>query len=271
MAGKKIIAVDLGGTNLRVSLVQNNKILKYIKKSTPKEKALLIKEMEDSISEIITKDVVGIGVGSPGPLENGIIKNPPNIPLKNYNLAEELKKKFKKKVIVENDVHCVAIAEAKLGCKKKNFIVIALGTGIGGGIVINGKLYLGRKYAGELGHIILDNGKFLETIWKETKDMVKKSFGGEILIKDLVKINNPESNLIQEYIVHYLGEAIGSIINVFDPEIVVISGGIREAGESFLSKIKKETRKYSILPHDTPISWTNLEHPGSLGASLLIK
>ena len=270
MAGNKIIAVDLGGTNLRVALVKNHKILKYIKKSTPKDKDTLISEMEDSISQLITKDVMGIGVGSPGPLENGIIKNPPNLPLKNYNLAAELRKKFRKNVVVENDVHCNALAEARLGCRKKNFIVLALGTGVGGGIIIDGKLYLGRNYAGELGHIVLDNGKFLETLWQETMANMKKSFGKEMLVKDLIKMNSPESNLVLEYIAHYLGEAIGSFINIFDPEVVVLSGGIKETGEPFLNMVRKETQKYSILPHKTPVMWSNLEHPGTLGASLLI-
>ena len=92
-----------------------------------------------------------MGTGEPGPLENGIIKNPPNLPLRNFNLKKELEKRFHKKVVIENDVHCVALAEAKLGCKKKNFVVLAFGTGIGGGIIIEGKLYTGQGYAGELG------------------------------------------------------------------------------------------------------------------------
>lgn len=274
MAGhksKKIIAVDLGGTNLRVGLVQNNKIIGYIKKNTPKDKENLLRELEGSISQLMTKDVAGIGVGSPGPLKNGIIKNPPNLPFKNFNLKKHLQKKFKRKVVIENDVHCVAIAEAKLGCRKKNFIVLALGTGVGGGIIIDGKLYNGGGCAGELGHIVLDDGQFFETLWKNARVMMKQEFGKEILVKDLIKMNSPESNRILEYIIHYLGEGIGSLINVFDPEIVVLNGGIKEAGEAFLNRIQKEARRYILIPHKTLIVWSRLEHPGTLGASLLIK
>ena len=86
---KKIIAVDLGGTNLRVSLVQNNRILKYIKNSTPKTKRELLKVLYDSIGILMSKNVAGIGVGSPGPLKDGIIKNPPNIPLKKSPIASK--------------------------------------------------------------------------------------------------------------------------------------------------------------------------------------
>jgi len=271
MAGnKEVIAVDLGGTNLRVALVRNNRILKYIKKKTPKEKNILIKEMEDSISEIITKNVKGIGVGSPGPLKDGIIKNPPNIALRNYNLEKELKNKFKKKVVIMNDVHCVALAELKLGCKKNNFIVIALGTGVGGGIIINGELYLGEGFAGELGGIILDNGKSFEKLWQESREMMEKNLGKEILVKDLIKMNSPESNLILEHMINYLGQGIASLINVFDPEIVILNGGLKEAGEALLKRIRQEVKKYSVLPKETPIKWSVLEHPGIIGASLLV-
>src|SRR4030042_4832623 len=145
---KEVIAVDLGGTHLRVALIKDNKILKYIKKKTPKDKDNLLREMADSISFLITKDVKAIGVGSPGPLKKGIIQNPPNLPFRNFNLKKYLEMQFKKRVVIENDAKCVAIAEANLGCKKKNFIILTLGTGIGGGIIINRELYKGKGYAG---------------------------------------------------------------------------------------------------------------------------
>jgi len=123
MEGNKVIAVDLGGTNLRTAIVKNNKILKYEKKTTPKNQTDLIKELIESINNLMTKDIKGIGVASPGPLENGIIKNPPNISLQNYNLKKALRGKFKVKVEIENDANCVALAESKFGCKKNNFFI----------------------------------------------------------------------------------------------------------------------------------------------------
>jgi len=273
MAGNKIIAVDLGGTNLRVALIKNNKILEYIKKNTPKEKNSLISEMEDSIAELMNKDVKGIkgiGVGSPGPLKNGIIKNPPNLPLKNFNLQKELEKRFKKKVVIENDAACVALAEARLGCKKKNFVILTFGTGVGGGIIINKKVYHGQGYGGELGHLMLEKEKSFEKLWQETREKMKKTFGENILVKDLLKMKSPESNSMLNNVVYCMGKGIASIINMFDPEIVVLAGGIKETGEPFLKRIKKEAKKYILLPKETPIVWTKLEHPGILGASLLI-
>ena len=69
----------------------------------------------------------------------------------------------------------------------------------------------------------------------------------------------------------HMGQGIGSLINVFDPEIVILAGGVRETGSVFLNMIKKEAKKYSVLPRTTPIQWSKLNHPGTLGASLLIK
>jgi glucokinase len=254
----KVIAVDLGGTNLRVALVKDNKILKYLKKKTPKTKNDLLKEMVESISSLITEDIKSIGVGSPGPLKDGIIQNPPNLPFRNFNLKKYLENKFKKIVVIENDAKCVALAESKLGCKKKNFIILTLGTGIGGGIIINSELYKGNGNAGELGHIILDNGKDFETCWKEKGKQ----------IKELFEKNNKK---ILEKVSKYLGQGIASLINVFDPEIVIIAGGVRENGNRFLNMIKKEVKKYQIIPRNVEIKFSRLEHPGILGASLLVR
>ena len=268
---KDVIAVDLGASNLRTSLVRGNKILEYKKIKTPKQKNLLIKALVDSISSLMGENVKGIGVASPGPLENGVIKNPPNLPLKNFNLKKILERKFKTKVRVENDANCVALAEAKLGCKKKNFIVLTLGTGIGGGIVINGEVYYGRGFAGELGHIILDNGKFFEDLWQMHKKLIRKYFGKNLFIKDLLERNDNKSKKILNIVTEYLGQGIASLINVFDPEVVILAGGITECGDKFLNMIKKQTKKYVILERKVNITWSNLKHPGIIGASLLIK
>lgn len=272
MVGAKI-AVDLGGTHLRTAIVKNNKILRYEKKRTPKNETDLIKELVKSIENLMTKDIKGIGIASPGPLENGIIKNPPNLPLKNYNLKKTLRNKFKVKVEIENDANCVALAESKFGCKKKNFFILTLGTGIGGGIIINGELYKGQGYAGELGHIILHNSEYLENLgaWKRAKTLTRKYFKKQILISDLAKMRDSRARKILEELSFYLGQGIASLINVFDPEVVVLAGGMREAGEKFLDRIKEQAYRYVLLPKKTPIVWSKIKHPGIIGAGLLIK
>jgi len=273
--GRKVIAVDLGGTNLRVSLVRDRKILEYKRMLTPKTKEALIKEMFGHISEFMDKEeknIYGIGIASPGPLKDGIIINPENIPLKNYNLKETVRKKFRVRVEVENDAKCVALAEAELGVKKKNFFILTLGTGVGGGVIIDGKL-LGKGGCGaELGHIYLTPEKDFEGLVgaKAINRMAQKVFGKNILMSDLVKMNNSKSREILESISEYLGQGIGSLINVFNPEIVVLAGGMRHAGEGFLNNVREKTKKYIMLPGKFEIAWTKLEHPGTFGASLLL-
>jgi glucokinase len=270
--GKKIkkIAVDLGGTNLRIGIVKGNKIIKYVKKNTPKNKQALLKELTDSISEFIDKDVVGVGIASPGPLENGIIKNTPNLPIKNFNLKKFLQKKFKIRVEIENDANCVAIAEAKLGCKKRNFFVLTLGTGVGGGIIINKKLYTGKGLGGELGHIILDKDKDMENLWKFYREQCVRHFGRVMLVKELLKRRDNKSKQILSGMSDVLSKGIASLANIFDPEVVILSGGVRETGKKFLNLVKKDVKKYIFLPRELNIKWSSLKHPGILGASLLI-
>ncbi len=263
MAENKVIAVDLGGTNLRIAVVQARKISKYKKYSTPKTKKELLKIMAKGISEIMSKDVRGIGVGSPGPLKNGVILNSPNLAIHNFDLENFLQKKFKKKVVVENDANCVALAEAKYGVKKNNFFILTFGTGIGGGIIIDGKLYRGQGNAGELGHIIIDDKKDFESWWKKYR---KKS-----LISKLVKSKKRRDKRILKNLVDHLGQAIASLINVLDPEVVVLMGGAREAGNKFTNLIQKKVNEYKIIKGKHEIVWSKLKYPGILGASLLVK
>lgn len=266
-----IIAVDLGGTHLRTALVRNNKVLKYIRKDTPKEQNALVYEMAESISQLMSKDIKGIGVASPGPLKNGIILNPPNLPFRYFNLKRFLEKKFKIPVVIENDAKCVAIAEAKMGCKKKHFFILTLGTGIGGGVIINNEIYIGSDYGAELGQIVLDDGRNLEDLWKDHRRLSQKYFGHVVLMADLIKMRDKRAKKIVEDTTRYLGQGIASLINVFDPEVVILSGGIKEAGGKLLRMIKKNVYPYVMLPKKTPIRWTGLDHPGIKGASLLIK
>ncbi|MFH1585208.1 MAG: ROK family protein [archaeon] len=268
---KEVIAVDLGGTNLRVARVRGKKIFDYSKYPTPKSKKGITDLLVSSISKIMTKDIRAIGVGSPGPLKDGIIKNPPNLPLKNFNIKKFLQTKFKKRVVVENDAGCVSLAEAKYGVRKKNFFILTLGTGVGGGIIIEGEIYRGEGYAGEVGHIIIGKGKDLEKHWQKYRVDSQRAFGRVLTIKELLKSRDKKAKKILERTSISLGQGIASLIDVLDPEVVVLMGGARESGRKFLKMIKKQTYKYSILPKKTPIKWSKIRHPGILGASLLVE
>ncbi len=271
---RKTIAIDLGGTLLRVALVEKNKIRKLVKKNTPKDKKKLRKELVNSVNKVLEnvdkKEIRGVGVSSVGPLEKGVIKNPPNLPFKKFDLKKTLKKFGR--IEVENDANCAALAES-FNRKEKNMIVLTLGTGIGGGIIIENKLYKGEGNAGELGHIIIDNEKYFEELagGKKVKKMAKEILGKELLVSELVKRKDKKSKKIIKKLANYLGQGIGSLINAFNPSIVVLAGGYKESGNKLLKILRKEVKKYVIIPNKTKIVWSKLKEPGILGASLLLK
>ena len=271
-----IIAVDFGGTSVRAALMEGKRILRLVKKDTLAKKGskVVIKQLTDAITEVKGSDKIkGIGIGSPGPLLNGVIKNPPNLPLKNFNLRKYLKNRFKVRVEIENDAKCAALAELHYGVKKKNFFVLTLGTGIGGGVIIDSKLYVGEGYAGELGHMILEGGKDLE-FWasgSRITNEAEKIFGKRLLASDLKKLNNKKADKILHEAAFNLGKGIGSLINIFDPEIVVLNGGLKAAGKEYIKIVRREAQKYCMLPKKVKIEWSKLEHAGILGAAVLLK
>ena len=272
----KIVAVDFGGTSIRAALMKGRRILKLVDNDTlaNKGKKIVLKQLVSAIEEAKGDERIrGIGIGSPGPLLDGIVKNPPNLPLKNFNLRKFLKNKFKVRVEVENDASCAALAELHYGVKKKNFIVLTLGTGIGGGVIINGELYKGQGYAAELGHIIIQDGKDLE-YWasgSKIKKDAKKSFGEELLASELNKKHTRRSHKILDEAAKNLAIGVASLVNVFDPEVVVLVGGLKDAGHCYRDTLKRELKKYCMLPRKVNLQWSKLKHAGILGAGLLLK
>lgn len=266
----KVLALDIGGTSIRIAVVEGKNIKNYQRVPTPNNKDQFLERINLLISNQMSKDIKGIGIGFPSPIKNGVIKNPPNLHIKDFDLKGYLEKKFKKRVEIYNDAGCAAIAESVYGNKKKNFIVVTLGTGVGGGIIINGKPYRGTGYGSEIGHIMI-KGKQLEKHWQETRRKYKKLYGEEMLMRDLLKIKTKESKNLLEEMSDYMGQGLASLVSVLDPEVIVLSGGIKECGPKLLSYLQKGLDKYTFLPKKTKIVWTTLEHPGTLGASLLIK
>jgi predicted NBD/HSP70 family sugar kinase len=242
---KEMIVADIGGTHMRFAFLRNHKVRDFIEKNTPKTKEKILRLLSWEIKKLIDKNgKMKIGIACAGVIDKDVIKVSPNLPLKNVNLKKFLQKKFKTKVKVENDANCVALAEAKFGVKRKNFFILTLGTGVGGGIIINGKLYKGEGSGGELGHIILNKEKDFEYHFKRAKPSIEK-------MADVV------------------GQGIASLISVFDPEIIVITGGFTNFGNPFLSKIKNQAKKYNFLHRMPEIKFSEMENPGLIGAGLL--
>ena len=124
---------------------------------------------------------------------------------------------------------------------------------------------------GELGHLIINKEKNLE-YWaslKAIKRLTKKEFKKEFSIIQLFENKSKKTDKIIDEIAFYLGQEIASLINIFDPEIIILSGGMKIGGTNFLNKIKKYTKKYLFIPRDINIKWSKFKEPGIIGAGLM--
>lgn len=271
----KIISVDLGGTHLRFAVVEKGKISSYSKLDTPKTKEKILEQIVNGIENCREKGISKVGIACAGIIENGKIIHSPNLPLRNIDLKNHVEKKCKLKTEVGNDANCAATAEAKYGSKKKNFLFLTLGTGIGGGIIIDGKLYKGKGSGGEIGHVILDDKKQFEELAasKGARKLIQKYYGiknaDNEKIKHILNEKTKKAEKIRDEISDYIGQGIASLTAIFDPEIIVLAGGMSRLGNPFLKKIKTKTKKYLFMHKMPEIKWTSIKHPELTGASLL--
>ncbi|HHW68495.1 MAG: glucokinase [Epulopiscium sp.] len=280
------IGVDLGGTNIAAGIVtEEGKLIK--KKSIPtlrhRNYQEILKDMGELCLTIIKEEgislneVASVGVGSPGTPdpENGILVYANNLKFKDVPIRTELQKYINVPVYLENDANCAALGEAVAGAAKgyKNSVTVTLGTGVGGGIILDGKIFSGSFYGGgEIGHhVIVADGEpctcgrkgCWETyasatalireariaVIRNPESGLAKLVGGDInLINAKVPFDAAQSGdpvgqeLIDNYI-KYLGMGIANVINIIQPEIVVIGGGVCAQGDNLLNPLKEIVKK----------------------------
>ena len=283
---RHIIGVDLGGTNIKTALVApEGKIIKKYEISTQAKKGTktIINNIISSIKHVQQGKITGIGIGSPGPLDykKGVATNPVNLPFKNTPLRRIIQNKFELPTYLDNDANCLALAEAVFGQGKKyeNVIGITLGTGLGGGIVINKKIYHGRTNAAELGHMTINydgpksrcgNNGCIET---------------HVAARGIISIYNKKSNpyliyklalqgdkkAIETYkkMGYYLGIGLANIICALDPDIIIIGGKISNSWK-FFSKTMNDIVKKRYFAKPCPIVKSKLKEAGILGAAALV-
>lgn len=237
---KYIIGIDIGGSKINAIIFNDSKILKSAKIPTPKSLKEFLEKLESLVGKLISasgkEKISGIGCGVAGilDLEKGIILKSPNIRfLNNFNIKNWLYKKFNCEVKIDNDARCFTRAEFIWGAGKghKNVVGITLGTGIGGGIIVNGQMFYGANgSAGELGHMVIHKGQDFEAL---TVKLARKLKFSKISGKKF------ENNL-----------AIGlaNIINILDPEVIILGGRAGSDVKFLLPKIKKTMNKLVISP-----------------------
>lgn len=259
-----IIGLDIGGTNIHGILMrEDGKIIKKHKfeSNANKSKYEIIKNIISAIEILKEGKTRGIGLGIAGVVDkDGKFLFNPNIPkLKNVNLKEIIKKRFKIRVIQENDANCFAIAEHAYGSGKGNGSLVGLiiGTGVGGGIILDNKLYKGMHgFAGEFGHSVIDpNGPKCNCRLRgdfeslcSGPSIVKRyySAGGKIRNAEPEKIFNSNESVAKSVIrdtIKYLGIGISHIVNAFDIGLIVLGGGVSNL--NFYDEVNESVKEFS--------------------------
>lgn len=282
---KSIIGVDIGGTTIKAGVVSKSKVIKKIKLKTEanKSEAIVIKNILYSIEELMNENVDSICIGCPGPLnyKTGLIGKTPNLPLGGVNLKKIIENKFKKTVYIDNDANCFALAEAVLGGGKRyeNIVGLTLGTGLGSALVIDKKIYHGKIFATEIGHMTINfngpksrcgNDGCLESyvsvrgILSRAKSLNVKSVEE---LSNLASLENKRALAVWKETGFYLGIGIANVINILNPEIIIIGGQIAKAWPYFNKKMKDTVDKRALF--SCKLVKSELKDAGILGAALL--
>lgn len=283
-----LIGVDLGGTQIRIARY-NAKTLQMQSDEhveTPAEKGFdaVLKECITHIQGMRKDDTVGVGVGIAGLIQqpDGIIIKTPNIPDgENVKAKTILEKKLKLPVVVQNDANCFALAEAVMGAGKGKKIVIGItmGTGVGGGIVVDGKLFNGSHgFAGEFGHMLLQPGKppFKTT---DMRGEVEQFISGTAMGKRCVEAKRPEDYLdgevcewMQPDIFREVAWISTNLTYLLDPDIIVFGGSAGRALKPHLPKVMEELKKWTLPGTPLPkLATAVVKDAGTMGAALLVK
>ena len=303
MKNKYIIAIDLGGTNLKVAVLDSK--LKIIRKEIfstriSKTKNLLIGTVIFSINKVIgacrlkKAQILGVGLGVPGPVdqESGVVHFFPNIPgWKEVRLKEILQRKTGLSVNLDNDAKVMALAEYTLGAakKSKNALCITLGTGVGGGIIIGNSLYRGaNNAAGEVGHMsINENGPrcncggiaCLESyvgnssILREARKVFKRKISLEELSL-LARRKNKKAIRIWKDVGRRLGIALSGVVNLLNLDVIVIGGGIANSGPLLFNAVRNtiKERAMSVQARHVRVVGAKMgARAGLFGAAIMVK
>ena len=252
-----ILAIDIGGTMIKYGLVSSDgEILSTDKIETEAEKGLenILNKIDNIFKRYKENNPVGIAVSGTGQI-NGIIGKViggnPIIP--NWigtNLVKILEKKYNLPAVLENDVNCVALGEKWIGAGKdlSNFICLTIGTGIGGGIILNNQLFRGENFvAGEFGHTLIKKGEFEQFASTIALIRLVKERTGKILNgKEIFDLEKKEIVEYQEVIsewIENLTDGLSSIIYCFNPANIILGGGVIGQGKPLINRIKNSLFK----------------------------
>ena len=313
------VGIDLGGTNIVAGVINENYEIiakDECKTAIPRPENDICESMAEVTRKAVKKagltmeDIEAVGIGVPGAVnpKTGVVEYSANLLFHNWEIVKMMKEKLDdKKVLIENDANAAAYGEFLAGSAKgaKNAVAITLGTGVGGGIIINGKIYTGSNYAGaELGHmVIVKDGKEcgcgrhgcweayasatgLINMTKEAILQEKPEFscmlsvcGGDInkvegkTAFDAMEQGDPNAKAVIDKYIGYLATGLVNIINIFQPDILCIGGGISRQGEVLLAPLRTIIENERYTKHNakqTKICCATLGNDaGIIGAAML--
>ena len=309
-----IVGVDLGGTNIVAGAMTADGSRHLAMRSIATNSFVGDEGVADRIvglvegvildameqTECARSDFIGIGVGAPGPLdrERGIVLVAPNLGWKDFPLAQRIQKRLNLPTTLDNDANCATFGEWWQGAARggRNVVGITIGTGIGGGLIINGALYHGSSdMAGEIGHTTIDlNGRHCkcgnygcleayasapaiatrarEVLVREEGDsaipeMVEGNFDNITarIVYDAAKLGDPIASEIVRDTARYLGAGVANLLNIFNPDIVVLAGGVAEAGDALFVPLRAEVRRRAFSPAVNAMKIVPGSLPGTAG------
>ena len=310
------LGVDIGGTGIKVGVVTKEGKLLY-KDTAPTQAELGYEVLAQDIGKLIKKvmdsqnlkldDIEAVGMGCPGSVDekNGMVLYANNICMTNAPLCDEVRKYIDKPTYIGNDANCAALGEffALDDKNASNFVAVTLGTGVGGGIIINKRIYTGfNGSAGELGHITLTmdgepctcgrkgcfeayasvtalNRQAISAIEKNPKSLLAEKINenggksnGKIIFECYHKGDDTAIKVVNKYI-EYVSHGLVDIVNIFQPEYLAIGGGISAQGDTLLKPIAEYVRKNSYgaeYNKNTKVVAAKLGNDaGIIGAALL--
>lgn len=275
------LGVDLGGTNIVAGVVDENfKIIATGKRKTnfPRPAEEIVKDIAAAVKDAIynakidVKDIISFGIGSPGAInsKDGIVERADNLGFYNFPITELLKKYTGFDFIIENDANAAAYGEYIAGAGKgyKSLVAVTLGTGVGGGVIIDGKIFAGSNYAGaELGHTIIAmdgevctcgrNGCWeayasATALIRQTKQAMIRysdSIMWELCNNDITKVSGKTAfdamrkgdkagKMVVDKYIQYIAVGVINCVNIFQPEVLCIGGGVSKEGETLINPIK---------------------------------
>ena len=287
-----VIGVDVGGTKILAGRVgRDGAVHARRERETPKaSEAEVVEALDAAVAELLDERVAAIGYGIPSNLDRRtrIALQATNLPLTELDLRGHARERFGLPVGIENDANAAALAEWTFGAGRgtSNLVMITLGTGVGGGLVLDGRLYRGWA---ELGHVVVHAGGHpcqgnchgrghLEVMASGTaadraaRELYGADADGPLLIQR-ARSGDERARAALEEIGELLGAAIGSFANEFDPELVVVGGGFgRAAGELVLEPALRAARLEALAPADETLRIVPAElgaEAGLVGAALV--